>query len=336
MIALARTLISSLVLVSLSAAACCSKAAALPAPPPEPGQWPGGGPVASSTQISIGGATIQVDFAPGSFDLPTSVLLDHIHAAAEAVTTYYGRFPVTRAGIRVVPVAGESGVVQGTTWGDVRGFQGFTRLRIGQHTTTQDLAEDWTTTHELVHMAFPTQADDQHWIEEGLATYVEPLARLQIGELNARQTWDGMVRGMPKGEPRPGDQGLDNTHTWGRTYWGGALFCLTADVQIRRETGNRKSLRDALRAIVAAGGTIDNEWELGKALAIGDRATGTHVLTQMYAAWKDTPVSVDLPKLWAELGVVPAGDSVDFKSDAPLAAIRNSIAGDRPTEVRQQ
>ena len=26
-------------------------------------------------------------------------------------------------------------LLQGTTWGDMRGFPGFTRLRIGQHTT---------------------------------------------------------------------------------------------------------------------------------------------------------------------------------------------------------
>ncbi len=94
--------------------------------------------------------------------------------------------------------------------------------------------------------------------------------------------WRDMVYGMRKGEPADGDLGLDQTHTWGRTYWGGALFCLVADVQIRRETQNRKGLQDALRAIVAQGGTIDHEWPLDQALSIGDRATGTHVLTQMY------------------------------------------------------
>ncbi len=114
------------------------------------------------------------------------------------------------------------------------------------------------------------------------------------GELNARQVWRDMVRDMPKGEPAEGDQGLDHTHTWGRTYWGGAMFCLVADVEIRRQTGNRKGLQDALRAMVAQGGTIDHEWPLDKALAIGDQATGTHVLTEQYAKWKDAPVTVDL------------------------------------------
>ena len=41
---------------------------------------------------------------------------------------------------------------------------------------------------------------------------------------------------MPKGLPQAGDQGLDNTGTWGREYWGGAMFCLLADIEIRKAT----------------------------------------------------------------------------------------------------
>jgi predicted metalloprotease with PDZ domain len=119
---------------------------------------------------------------------------------------------------------------------------------------------------------------------------------------------------------------MDRTHTWGRTYWGGALFCLVADVQVRRETGNRKGLQDALRAIVAEGGTIDHEWNLERALEIGDRATGTHVLMNMYAAWKGSPSPVDLPKLWSELGIRSnASEGIEFVTSAPLAAVREAI-----------
>jgi hypothetical protein len=268
---------------------------------------------------------LQVDFAPGSFDLPIDAILDHVRVAATAITTYYGRFPVGQARILIIPVPGRAGVLQGTTWGDMRGFPGFTRMRIGQHTTTADLAEDWMMTHEMVHMAFPSLPDNQHWMEEGQATYIEPVARVQAGELKSEQIWRDMLRDMSKGEPGDGDQGLDRTHTWGRTYWGGAMFCLVADVNIRRETHNTKGLEDALRAVVAGGGTIDHEWMLPRALEIGDRATGTHVLTQMYAAWKDAPVTVDLPKLWTELGVRSVAGGVEFVPDAPLAKIREAI-----------
>lgn len=301
-------------------------------------QWqplqPTGG-LASSSSLTIGGGTLQVDFAPGPLDLSTDVLLEHIKVAALAVTAYYGHFPVAKARILVVPTTDTRGEIGGTTWPGRDGFTGFTRLRIRQHFTAADLADDWVTTHELTHMAFPSLPDQQHWMEEGLATYIEPVARVMTGELQAQQIWADMVHGMPKGEPGAGDLGVDNTHTWGRTYWGGALFCLVADVEIRRATGNRKGLQDALRAIVAQGGTIDHDWSLPQALDIGDHATGTHVLTDMYAQWKDTAVHVDLPKLWAELGVKSAGSGVEFVPDAPLAAVREAITDDAASTLHR-
>ncbi|HET6168798.1 MAG TPA: hypothetical protein VFE01_01405 [Terracidiphilus sp.] len=287
--------------------------------------------IATSRQMKIGGGTVQVDFANGpTLDLPNDAILKHIQMAASAVIAYYGRFPVARARILVVPVegGGHREAIQGTTWGGVDGYQGFTRLRIAQHATAADLKDDWVTTHELVHMAFPSMPDDQHWIEEGQATYIEPPARVMTGELKAESVWSDMVHGMGQGEPRSGDEGIDHTHTWARTYWGGALFCFVADVEIRHETGNRKGLQDALRAVNAAGGTIEHDWPLDRALAIGDRATGTHVLTEMYAKWKDTPVKVDLPKLWSDLGIHSTADGgIEILPNAPLAKIRDAIVG---------
>jgi hypothetical protein len=285
--------------------------------------------IVTSRVLKAGGGEVQVDFAAGAMDLSQDTIFAHVQAATSAIVAYYGRFPVARARVLIVPVPDQSGIVQGTTWGDMAGWPGMTRFRIGQHATADDLKDDWMMTHELDHMAFPSLPDDQHWMEEGLATYVEPIARVESGELKPQQIWHDMVRDMHKGEPAEGDQGLDHTHTWGRTYWGGAMFCLVADVEIRRQTGNKKGLQDALRAIVAEGGTIDHEWPLDKALAIGDRSTGTHVLTEQYAKWKDAPVTVDLEKLWAELGIRRNGDAVEFVEDAPLANVREAIA--RPT-----
>jgi hypothetical protein len=290
--------------------------------------WRAASGIASSHQLSVGGATIQVDFANGQMDLTPDQVLEHIRKAAQAITTYYGRFPVTRARILVVPMQGRRERIGGTTWGDVGGYPAFTRLRIGEHATQADLDSDWVTTHELDHFAFPSLPDENHWMEEGLASYVEPIARVMTGELDAQKIWADMVRGMPQGEPQTGDEGLDHTHTWGRTYWGGALFCLVADVEIHRQTHNRKGLRDALRAIVEQGGSIDHEWPLDRAFEIGDKATGTHVLTEMYAKWKDAPVEVDLTKLWAELGVRATDGGVEFDPKAKLATVRESMTRD--------
>jgi hypothetical protein len=281
-------------------------------------------PPRATRRIAIGSATLQVDFIPGDLDLADDIIVKRIETAAHAIVTYYGRFPVARVRILIAPMAGRDGV-HGTTWGDIGGWPAFTRIGLGQHISAQELAADWTITHELVHTAFPTLPDEQHWMEEGLATYIEPIARVQAGELQATKIWRDMLDGMPKGEPQPGDEGLDRTHTWGRTYWGGALFCLIADVQIRVATGNRKGLQDALRAIVAAGGTIDHEWPLTRALEIGDRATGIHVLTGQYRSWNTSPVRVDLETLWQQLGIRRTEMGVGFSTSASWSKIRESI-----------
>jgi len=287
-------------------------------------------PVASSHSFHIGGAALQVDFTPGTLDLPDAQYLAWAERAATAVATYYGRFPVPRDRILIRPIPDAAGVLSGTTWGAVGGFPAFSFMRVGQHTTADQLTRDWTMTHELVHTAFPNQSSAHHWIEEGIAVYVEPVARVQAGFLRPEKIWWDMMRDMPQGNPQPGDQGLDRTHTWGRTYWGGAQFCLLADVTIREQTNNRKGLEDALRGILAAGGAIDRSWPLERAFRVGDAATGTHVLEQLYQRMADKPATVDLDALWKKLGVVRDGNGVRFDNRAPEADIRIAITQTPP------
>jgi hypothetical protein len=284
-------------------------------------------------QLKVGGAVIDVTFAPGKIDLPQPRILAWITTAAEAVTEYFGRFPVPHPRILVHPGAGRSGIFHGTTYGSGGGF---TRISLGQSTGQEELDTDWMMTHELTHMAFPDIAGDErehHWIEEGMATYIEPIARCQIGNMKVEQVWGEMVRSMPQGLPEAGDQGLDNTHTWGRTYWGGALYWMMADVQIRQRTRNQKGLQDAMRAIVAAGGTIVHEWPIEKVLQVGDGATGTTVLADLYRRMKDTPVEFDLDDLWRKLGVQVKNGEVTFDDNAPLAKIRKAITTPRKSET---
>jgi predicted metalloprotease with PDZ domain len=177
----------------------------------------------------------------------------------------------------------------------------------------------------MIHLAFPSMPDDQHWIEEGISTYVEPVARARTGGMQVAEVWRTFVRDMPKGEPGEGDQGLDKTHTWGRTYWGGAIFCLAADVRIRERTGNRKGLEDALRAINNAGGNITEDWDIEKAFAIGDKATGTTVLRDLYKEMRDKPAPVDLDQFWKKLGITVKDGAVAFNDKAPDASIRRAI-----------
>ena len=274
-----------------------------------------------ATHLSIGGGTITIAFAPGRIALAKPTLFEWIRHAAIAVSTYYGQLPVRSVRLLIVPVAG-SGVRGGTTWG----YRGAAiRMLLGSDADADDLDRDWMMTHEMVHTALPGMPPRFNWLSEGLAVYVEPIARVQAGFLTPRSIWADMVRDMPKGLPRVNDEGLDNTPTWGRTYWGGALFCLLCDLDIRRATQNRLGLQGAMRGVQAAGGNHTVDWPIRRILATADKAVGLNAMTALYERMRARPERVDLDALWTTLGIEMTEAGLVFHDDAPLAAARIAI-----------
>jgi hypothetical protein len=274
------------------------------------------------TTITAPGGVLDIFIAHEDGAAAREDLIGWVNTASKSVAKYFGRYPVPHVAVRITATEGR-GVHNGRTFGSPVAL---ITISVGRKTTLADLKEDWTMTHEMVHLAFPSVAEKHHWIEEGTATYVEPIARVQSGILEPSKMWSDLIRDLPQGLPAPGDRGLDVTHTWGRTYWGGALFCLLADVGIHQRTHNQKGLEDALRGILAAGGNITQDWPLERVLRVGDEATGTRVLENLYEEMKDKPMTVNLTTLRKELGIQRSqnGD-ISFTDDAPLASVRKSI-----------
>jgi predicted metalloprotease with PDZ domain len=103
------------------------------------------------------------------------------------------------------------------------------------------------------------------------------------------------------------------------------MFCLLADVEIRKRTNNRMGLQDAMRGVIAAGGSHEQDWSIDRILATADKAVGVDVLTRLHDELGPKPVTPDLASLWRELGLRPNGESREFDDTAPLAAIRKAI-----------
>jgi hypothetical protein len=276
--------------------------------------------------IEAASSKIDATVAADSLQLTDAQLQRWVQKAADAVVAYYGRYAVPHLTLQIRSFDGE-GVRGGQTFSR---YGGFIRIAVGTQTSEDDLNSDWMLTHEMVHLNFPNMPDEHHWIEEGIATYVEPIARIQAGQFSAQRMWFELVRDIPKGLPKSGDAGLDHTHTWGRTYWGGALFCFLADVEIRKQTQNKKGLQDALRAILNAGGDMRYDWPIEKALQTGDRAVGGEVLLKLYEQMRDRPMQVDLDSLWKQLGVRIENGAAQFDNNAPLAKIREAITVPKP------
>lgn len=288
-----------------------------------------------SYAVEVGGAKLAIAIAPGKLAVTDDELVSWTAARARAVASYFGRFPLPYALVMFVPSRG-GWVGGGRT---LAGGGGTVLMRIGQRASMAAFADDWVLVHELIHLAFPSVPRSSAWAEEGLATYVEPFVRARAGFIDTERAWSGLVRGLPNGLPAAGDQGLDHTPTWGRTYWGGALFFLLADVEIRKRSDQRLGLEDALRGILAEGGNNAVRWDLDRVFAAGDRATGLPVLRDLHEKMGAEPSPVDLDALFGTLGLVTASPTtpgataggrrrvitVHFDDAAPLAGIRRAI-----------
>ena len=268
----------------------------------------------------VEGDEVVLVLLPGRLDAEDEVIA-WVRDAARAVRGFYGKLPVHRVVVFVRPVRG-SRIGYGTTMG---GSGAGIAIDVGGRARQARFADDWILVHEITHTALPDLGIVHHWLEEGLATYVEPLARVRAGQLPKERVWKDWIENMPKGEPEEGDEGLDRTHTWGRTYWGGALFCLVADLGIRERTEGKKSLRDALLGVQAAGGDISATWPIDRVIEFGDLATGVPVLRETYDRMKETPVDVDLGAIWKRLGVSVEGGRVRFDDRAPEASVRDAM-----------
>ncbi len=271
--------------------------------------------------MPAGDTTVRLAVAPKNLGLSPEEAVAWVSRSAGAVANYYqGHLPARHA--LVVLMKGSGTSTRGETLG---GGGPAVFVRASDLVNPATTPDDWIVTHELLHVNFPDLGRRHSWLSEGLATYVEPVARARVGLVNDAKFWGDLVEGLPQGLPEAGDEGLENTHTWGRTYWGGALYCLLADVTLRERTSNAHSLDDVLRGIAKTGDVDDVSWDIQQFLDAGQRATGTDVLRELYADLAEKPGTVDLAALFARLGVRAQKAGLSFDDSAPLAKIRRSI-----------
>lgn len=290
-----------------------------------------GGTLAAEPQIEtvsehefvfdLDGSRISIEIRDRILRQKKDILLDWVLYSAKTVHQYYDRFPVKSVHINLQVTDGHA-VRFGQAFG---GDQPRLRIVVGENVTAEMLQRDWIMVHEMVHLAMADIPWAHRWLLEGLATYVESIARAQMNYLSEEFIWRNFIERMPQGLPKSGDRGLDRTPTWGRTYWGGAIFCMLADIEIRKLTDNRLSLRDALRGILDAGLSMHASATAMEVFEAGDRATGIAVLVPLYQKMKADPYPIDLDALWVELGIGLNGETIVYNDQAPMAHVRKRL-----------
>jgi hypothetical protein len=272
--------------------------------------------------VDIGGARLEVARLDGPLAEPFDELSRWVDTSARAVADFYRTFPMPRASITIVPIRGADEVVYGKVLPE---SEPGIALLVGEHARRGALYSDWILVHELFHLGFPSLHREGKWLDEGLATYYEPVIRARAGLYTEQELWSELWHRMPEGLAAFTGPGLEHAHDFHGIYWGGAIACLLADVEARRHDPTR-GLEVGLRALRDAGGTASDVWSLDAAVDVIDRALRAPTLAPIVRAHGRRGSPFDLAALFAELGVSPtAGDGVQLSDDAPLAAVRRAI-----------
>jgi hypothetical protein len=104
-----------------------------------------------TVELHVDDSLITIDHPPRGTPVTEAELQRWVSSSAQAVRTYYGRFPVQRVNV-VIETADGRGPQSGTTFGFGTPI---IRMTVGRATAADDFPRDWMMTHEMVHLAFP-------------------------------------------------------------------------------------------------------------------------------------------------------------------------------------
>ncbi|MFT5354664.1 MAG: hypothetical protein ACI9KE_001871 [Polyangiales bacterium] len=272
----------------------------------------------SSSQAQTPQVTLDVHIEGRRGSLDEATIRRWVGSMVRMAGDYCGHFPVDALRVEVRLRSGRR-VVFG---------QHFTGRRVvihvGRNTSEDALRRDHVLLHELLHTALPSLDRRHRWMREGLSTYLETMVRAQNGIITEDDVWNRWTDSMENGMPRAGDRGLDRTPTWGRVYWGGALFWMVVDVELRRATQGRHTVRSLVAGIVARGGVARRRWSMQRLLRVADQVSGTQVVSQAYRRMALRPSAPNLDSFFARLGVRRSGDRVQF-FEGPESRLRASM-----------
>ncbi|HWA47091.1 MAG TPA: hypothetical protein VG742_02400 [Dongiaceae bacterium] len=269
---------------------------------------------------------------PNGTALTPEALTAWVGAVAEGNRRFWARSPA-RHGLVILVPSPRGGVPFGRVLS--QGGSVVTVL-VGQSATARDLYDDWVLVHEFLHLGSPMMRDAGPWLNEGIATFYEPVLRARAGWKSEDEVWREWIEQMPRGLPAMTDIGLRNAGRGG-IYWGGALFVLMAEMELLQASKGAYGFSDCLRQVLAEGGDATTKWPTMRLLQSCDKAVGHDVLNMLAQRHIDKGSAISLDEIWQKLGVTLSEDGkIAYDDSAELAWLRPLIiwgGTEPPTQI---
>jgi len=296
-------------------------------------EWPGTvafGRFAERT-LAVPGGEMHVAVLDGRPKVDEQQIAAWLQAAAGAVATLYGRFPVASLQVVVVPGARGPGPVPSAYV--LRGGGPGAHFFINQRRAAEEFRSDWSAVHELSHLLLPYVDSADAWLSEGVASYYQNVLRARAGIITAQEAWQSMVTSFERAAHDVSGVTLadatDRMYRNGdfmRVYWEGAAIMLLADQRLRERSGGRQSLDAVLEQLQRCCLSPELGWRAGDLLHRLDELSGGSVFSELYEHEVKADVFPDLTETYQKLGlkVSPEG-KVILSEGAPRQGDRDAI-----------
>jgi hypothetical protein len=289
--------------------------------------------------VVLPGGVIRVSIL-GNADAVQRAKLDAwISRVSRATLAAYGRFPLPDVQMLLV-VASQNGAERDPVFGgeSTRGQGHAVTLAVDPTQSAAAFDGDWVAVHELSHLFHPYLDDHGSWLAEGLATYYQNVLRARVGLITPARAWEqidaGFARGrggMPSvpGKLEDASSDFEEHPEFMRIYWSGTAFWLEVDTELRKSSGNKLSIDEALRRFDACCLPDYRGWAPEAFIAKLDTLLGTDVFRKHFAEYRARRDFPDLGPVYAELGLRRDGEKLIYDDAAPAADVRRAIMSAR-------
>ncbi|GJM10690.1 MAG: hypothetical protein DHS20C11_29660 [Lysobacteraceae bacterium] len=193
---------------------------------------------------------------------------------------------------------------------------------INPNAATAEFVDDWTATHEFVHLLLPYLGGEGRWLAEGLASYYQYIAQGKAGILEADQVFERLAAGFQRGRDNINDdstflQASDNVRASGqyrRVYWSGAAVIFLIDTQLITQSEGQLTVSDVLGRYAQC--CLEDRPKLSATEFIAelDRLSNTKLFSSHFEYWLHQPGFPDVTPAWQRIDIsVDQVDQVTLK-----------------------
>jgi hypothetical protein len=278
------------------------------------------------TPLPVPGSALSVAVLGDGFAAGDTAIRDWVAQGARASNLLFGHFPVPRGLVIAVPTD-RSRASFGMA---LRGGGPAIVIFLDRHAKSASLANDWTATHEFLHLGVPRLPPEDAWLFEGLATYYTEVVRARAGIISAGQAYQHLLDGFERGRRSGGSltlreesRQMHEQRSFHRVYWAGAALAFLTDVEARRASG--PTLDTALRAFAECCAASQDDWTAERVLAHLDESLAAPRFTEHVRRWLDRREFPELGAALRLLGIARGAHGEAIFGPAVNAAVRDAI-----------